>query len=444
MTTLPAAEHYIRLGIHSEQQFLETNKDKYDTVVINGNLAHYFASATATLLGSKLKGKGFIIDPVTHAFGHHPRYIMTQAEEGHKSRVKSSIQGLGELYGPPVSTAIAVPTRPRAVTKKDFSSEKAMRPFAENVLAFQAGFVANSVSPEDRKYFIDDVSTLRPNFLIAPYFYMESSTLDDWLEINLDFVKLSKGTMPQSSIYAEIVIDRDILDKDADLNRIISAYGGLKDCDGFLLWVSDLTEQAASLPTLKGMKRLVADLSKASGKPIVNLFGGYFSLLLTKFGLTGVCHGPGYGEERDVVPVGGGLPTSKFYLTPVHQRLLYREVAFLVQSKAWKNADQFHREICNGKTCRDTLQGNLDNFYRFGEETIFQKKTRSYSFPTTEARIRTTHHYLEAKNSEFDMVAQEDLAALLKQLQSAKTKYDPFLGPTLTRYLQTWVEALGP
>jgi hypothetical protein len=365
---------------------------------------------------------------------------MTEESKGEKPRVISSLEGLGNYDCAPISTAISIPTKPRPVTEKDFSSSKDIAQLAERVITFQEKFLVDSIPEEDLKYFTEHPSDiLRPCFFIAPYFYMQSSTIDRWLKINQDLITESKKVSKKNEVYAEIVIDRGILEKQDELSRISDAYLKLDKCDGYLLWISDLSEHDSSLSTLRGLKELVKALA-LSDKPIINLFGGYYSLLLTKFGLSGVCHGPGYGEERDVIPVGGGLPTSKFYLTPIHQRLLYRYVELMVRTPVWPTANDFYKEVCAGPTCKAILDGNLNNFYKFGQETISQKKDRTYSFPTTEARFRTTQHYLEAKLQEFNEVAQNELGMLIKQLQTAKQKYDQYMTGAQLRYLDTWVD----
>lgn len=443
MATTRHLKHYLRLGIHAEQRFFEENQDKYDIVVLNASLACYFASATATLMAGKLANKKFIIDPMTHAFAHNPRYIMTEEGGRERPHVKSSIAGLADVYGPPVSTAVGDGTKPRPLDRKDFGSAKAISSLAEKVVGFQEGFLANAMPAEDRKYLPDDFPMLlKPLYLIAPYFYMESGTIDKWLGLNLDLAEAAKKVAPNGEVYAEIVIDRGILDSQPEIDRITGAYVGLDRCDGFLIWISDLDEHEAGLSTLAGLKRLVASLSK-TGKPVINLFGGYYSLLLTvSAGLTGVCHGPGYGEERDVVPVGGGLPVSKYYLTPVHRRLLYSQVELLVNTPVWSSAGQFHGEVCSGETCKSVLHGDLSNFYKFGEETVTQKGRRTYSFPTTDARYLTTQHYLEAKAQEFSFVSSASHSDVLGQLREARDRYQAFMTGAQLRYLDTWTEAL--
>jgi len=433
-------EHYLRLGIFSEQGFFESNKDKYDVVVINANLASYFGPATATLLSGMLKDKKYIVDPVTHAFGHNPRYIMTDDE---KPKVKTSIETLASYYGPPITTSLANQPNPRAVNERDFPTISEISRLAERVIRFQEKFLIESIPADDLKYFDVDLKTiLKPYFFIAPYFYMESSTIDRWLDINSGLVSESKRIVGTNKLYAEIVIDRGILDDKIAISRIVDAYIGPNACDGFLIWISDLSEHEAASSTLQGLKQLVVELGK-TGKPIINLFGGYFSLLLTKLGITGVCHGPGYGEDRDVIPVGGGLPTSKFYLTPIHQRMLYRHVEIMVRTPVWPTINDFYREVCAGQACKTTLEGDLSNFYRFGQEKISQKGERTYSFPTTDARYRTTQHYLEAKSQEFnDVGSAANLNVLIEQLIAAKSKYEQYLTGAQLRYLDTWVSVL--
>jgi hypothetical protein len=429
----------MRLGVHAEQQYFELNKDKFDIVVFNANLAHHFASGTATLMTSKLNGKKFIIDPITHAYGHHPRYIMTVSKDG-SPVIKSSLVSLADEYGPPISIAVS---HVKQVSPNDFSSTKPIEQFAKSVIDFQAKFLASAIDPSDRKYIPADVdAALKPDFLIAPYFYMKSTTINDWLEINQKLVIASEKVAGDSNLYAEIVIDRGILDNDAELTKIANAYLELAACDGYLLWISDLSEHKSSLSTLCGLRKLVSILAQPK-KPVINLYGGYYSLLLAGSGLTGVCHGPGYGEDRDVIPVGGGLPVSKYYLNPVHQRLLFRDVQFMVAGEVWRNIDDFFKEVCSGQVCQEVLSDDLkNNFEKFGSENVRENKGRTYSYPTTEARFLTTQHYLEAKAGEFKDIAEKDLKVLIEQLKEAKGRYDKEMPGAQLRYLDTWVEAL--
>ena len=430
--------HLMRLGVHSEQQFFESNKERFDIVVFNANLVHLFSSGTATFMKTKLKGKKYIIDPLTHAYGHNPRYIMSVNKDG-ESAIKSSLASLAEVYGSPISTAVS---NIKQVFPNELSSTRAKEQLAKNVIDFQENCLSNAIDESDKKYLPPDIdSQLKPEFLIAPYFYMKSTTIDDWLMLNKELIVASKKIAEKKKLYAEIVIDRGILENDLELNKIANCYLTLNECDGYLLWISDFSEHQSSLSTLVGFRNFVKKLAQVN-KPIINLYGGYFSLLLTRSGLTGVCHGPGYGEDRDVIPVGGGMPVSKYYLNPVHQRLLFRDVLFMVKEGAWKSVDDFYSDVCSGSICRDVISNDLENINKFGEENVRENKGRVYSYPTTVARYLTTQHYLEAKAKEFNEVTTKSIQNLSDQLREAKIRYDKDMPGAQLRYLDNWVEAL--
>jgi hypothetical protein len=433
--------HLMRLGVHAEQQYFVQNQEKFDLLVLNANLAQYFASGTASLIVGKLPKKPFIIDPITHAFGQPTRYIRNEAPPGELGSVKAALEGLAGAYGSPITRALH---EQRQLIPRDLQSPDELRGFTDRVLRFQEHALLNALGPSDAKYIDGNPQDiLRPQFLVAPYFYMKASDAPEWLPVNLHLVRASRELLPKHGIYAEIVIDRGILDSIDEVDHIARAYRDANECDGYLLWVSDHSEHESALSTLRGLKRLVATLAE-SGKNVISLYGGYFSLLLSQFGAAGLCHGPGYGEERNVIPVGGGLPTSKFYVTPVHQRLLFREVQFMVAADAWPDADTFFQEVCSGETCREVISGNLkENFHRFGEEIVKERKGRSYSFQAPEARVLTTNHFIEAKHQEFRHVTETSLPDLIAQLRDAKLRYEPFIPGAQLRYLDSWVHALA-
>jgi hypothetical protein len=438
---MPNLLHLLRLGVHSEQQYFINHKDKYDMVFLTANLAHYSSSGTASLMVGKLADKSFVIDPNTHVFGHMTKYIKTTAP-GEQPKVKASLQGLGEEYGEPIVKALR---GDRPVKAADFANDALKRDFTKRVLLFQTEGLIKALAPTDSKYIDSNIEQiLQPNFLVAPYFFLDSKNYKEWLDVNAQLFAASVGHHPGKALYAEIVVDWRIVEKPDQLSEIISSYKQLAGCDGYLIWISNASEHTAGTATLTGLRRLVRELS-SEGKPVINLYGGYFSLLLSHFGMSGVTHGPGYGEDRDVIPVGGGLPASKFYLTPIHQRLLTREVEFMVTSKVWENAEDFFARVCSGATCRSVINGNLlDNFNRFGREIVkFSKRGSEYSYPTPDARLITTNHYLEAKDDEFRSVGENSLQDLIRQLENAEKVYAESAPSSSLGCLESWRLALA-
>ena len=62
------------------------------------------------------------------------------------------------------------------------------------------------------------------------------------------------------------------------------------DVQGFIIWVADFDETNESLGILKGLKDFVQALS-STGKKVINLYGGYYAILLRHFGLKGFSSG---------------------------------------------------------------------------------------------------------------------------------------------------------
>jgi len=100
---------------------------------------------------------------------------------------------------------------------------------------------------------------------------------------------------------------------------------------------------------------LVTDLN-AAGLKVYNLHGGYFSLACRSFGLAGVSHGIGYGEQKDVVPViGQAIPTVRYYLPALHKRLGVAQVQRAFPTMGVVTAADFYAKVCDCAVCKGLL-----------------------------------------------------------------------------------------
>jgi len=341
ITGVAPPEQLLRLGTHAEKKFFAERQDLFDVVVFNANLVEYSAGAVASFAIGTLEAKPFFIDPITHAFAQSPRHIMRWKEEdGERSLVvKLSIKGLAKRYGRVIQRKVE---QRRAVTPSDFQDASDREQLCKAVVDFQKGRLYEALE-EDRKYL--DEERVGPALVIAPYFYMDTISLRQWLPTNADLVSIVVRSGQPVPVFAEIVIDKRLLEDREAIDDIVATYEPLQ-CNGFLIWISDFSEHAASRLTLRRFRDLVSRLG-AGGRPVYNLYGGYFSALLAFDGqLSGFCHGPGYGEERNVVPVGGGIPRPKYYFTPLHRRFLHRRIELFLVQEEW-TAEQFLREVCD-------------------------------------------------------------------------------------------------
>lgn len=448
--TCPNCVHLARFGMATESVHLSQFRDSYDLLVFNANTVAHMPGAVARLV-SEGTAKPFIVDPQTHAFQHDPAFVKTQNAKGEWS-LKKSVDKLADVYG----SVIRAKAGQKAVVPTDISDAVAAE-IAEGVVRFQMLTVAEQDVSEENREYLDwmglDITT--PAVIVAPYFYMDARTIDQWLPVNILLAQKTAAFVHSeyegTGLFLELVVDRDVLlDPDA-VDAIATGYGDA-DCSGVLLWVDGLTEQEAPKKMLSGFAGLARSL-RGKGKAVYNLYGGYFSILLAhpEFGglLSGVCHGMEYGESRAVVPVGGGIPMAKYYVPFLHQRLRYGDAARLFFERGLLDStDAFYARVCGCNTCREVLANDPQkNFALFGEgkPVTFRRRGAAVtlSYPNQDTKGRCLSHYLERKATEFNAMASSPAADLLSALVVTADEYEGDLGVEGVSHLRVWHSVLS-
>jgi hypothetical protein len=124
-------------------------------------------------------------------------------------------------------------------------------------------------------------------------------------------------------------------DHDEDCLRIVASHkadqlgallANVNDAQ-VVLWVSGLEELMLPAEDLATYARAIRTAS-AQGQDTFALYGGFFHVLLSGFGLKGASHGIGYGEYREWTELPrSGPPPPRYYLRRVH-RYVSQELAF--------------------------------------------------------------------------------------------------------------------
>ena len=100
-------------------------------------------------------------------------------------------------------------------------------------------------------------------------------------------------------------------------------------------WVSDLEEfrlDHDSELELIAYGRAIQAASER-GQKVFALYGGFFSVLLARYGLTGSSHGIGFGEHRDWVELpSSGAPPARYY-----QPRLHRYISIDIADALWRS-----------------------------------------------------------------------------------------------------------
>jgi len=426
LTGVNHPERILRLGMFGEKQYFTDYRSLYEIVMLNANLVEGFSSGVATFVYSL--NKPFIIDPMTHAFGHNPRDAV----------MKKTISDLAARYGALTSEKVGQ----SAILPKDLS-EEAIGELCEQTVDFQLSRIISALEgDEERKYMPNfDADRLLPTAVICPYFFMSDSTWDEWLPRNLALVR---GCLP-SSVYPEIprlailCIDGDLLYDGEAMREISEKYRELA-VEGYCVWISDSQEWEFGRGEAKAVVKLVQALCPKDDRLLYKIYGGYFAALLWSCGASGFSFGPGYGEYRSVVPVGGGLPQPKYYFPPLHRRL----DAAVVQAMLPETPQEFYEHVCDCPQCQQVIGNSVDNFdgYMETEERV-NKRGYPYSYAAQVTKERSTKHYLHARDKEVKSIGSADPELLRNLLNSAFEEYRPLFGDAGVSHLRAWAQALA-
>ncbi len=202
---------------------------------------------------------------------------------------------------------------------------------------------------------------------------------------------------------------------------------------------------------LWGLLTLAKGLRRNNKCEVINIHSGYFSTLLAGNAggniLSGISHGPEFGESRSVAPVGGGIPTSRYYVPQLHNRIRYREAVRILRAKGYLNSDTiFHEAVCKCAICKEVIDSNVDNFSKFGTSNVkiiprsdgFVRR----QFPTSEAKELCLKHYLLNKVEEINYSITESKDRILDGLEKAYLEYLDVMDLNEVIHLKIWQDIL--
>jgi hypothetical protein len=403
---------FYRLGTASEGKLFEEMRNYYYGIVINANIAAIYPNWIFSFI-QKIN-KPFFIDPVT--------YVLTLDLESMKKNgvTKKSFEKLIKVYGSEISRIILEEKRPLLPT--DFIdrgkwNRNFIEDFIRNVFSFQkrVGSISQTlveILELTGKIVEPQINT--PLFLISPYFYFESVT-DPWYSISLYIAQKSRDFEKNHRIYPVICASKEVITDQNNIEKISLDYKGF---DGYVLWISNLNEEKDEEKYLEGLGNLVKSLSTAK-KPVINLYGEFFSLLLSKkYGIDyvrNIC----YGESKDAEtpPAKGFLPKDRYYMTFIHSKI--------PEGKA-RAFFSFNPDLlCKCDACSKIRYKNTEDFFN---------KLTTLDF----SRHFVITHYSEVKKSLKEL--QEELIENEKLCKKMKVQLE-HLGISY-RHLEKWISIL--
>ena len=434
-------DHWMMFGTFAQKEYFEyPKKGTYKGVIINANQAAHAPGGLASFLLEKTHKATYIIDPLTHAFQHDPDMVSNA-----DGMPKSSVMTLARAYGDPIESNVGK----RPILPEDFSDKSILREFVNRCIGFQRSQITQYMAESGAaKYLDEDEKSQPPYAVVAPYFYLTETTVDEWLAVNARAAKYAaqQNRDQTSKVFASIVVNKAVLEDGEVRNGVVEAYEN-SDVDGFLIWIDQLDESTASKTHLTAFLDMCRRLRKGKKREVINLHGGYFSVLgagkLGRNALSGVTHGPEFGEHRGVLPVGGGIPIAKYYIPELHARIRYRDALKWFTSQNWLDSSTaFHQNVCDCPVCVETLSNDPDKFELFGRSNVKNVVRRGgivrIDFPMKETQQRCLRHYLQRKYREYVAASESPEQTLLGNLNDGYNKYKPIAGLEAVGHLRTW------
>jgi len=163
---------------------------------------------------------------------------------------------------------------------------------------------------------------IEPEAVLTPYFLIDD-VRSELYNLNLEILKVAIRHKGDSNLYAVIFIEENTLFSKSTVEKILSDFI-IDGIDGVCVWVADFREYGEDA---KSLKKYAEFFEKLSGlkRPVINLYGGAFSIFLGKLGLLDVIvQGIGYGEYRNPYSIPTGRQQKMYYIprlrksVPVH------------------------------------------------------------------------------------------------------------------------------
>ena len=418
-------KNFYRFNITYEQTVFNEMKEHYYGVTIGAHLILFYEKFFSTLL--RKLDKPFFIDTVSYVFARDLVNIKKIDKDGNVS-LKKSFQKLVNYCNGNVKKILET----REFIPKDFldNNEKLIKEFSNKLMSFQKNFFSKKPDKAIEKYskiLGKSIGTLNPLFLTTPYFYFESLN-DPWYRISLKIAQAANLVKGDFKLYAIICFSKELLLNDNALEIISRDYSKF---DGYIFWISDFDEKSISPEYLAGLVNFIAKLHEYE-KPIYNLYGEYFSLILSKIGLSGYSRGIGISEKKfvDARVTGGGMP--KRYYSPFSHYSLSETVVrhfYSVYPKLLCSCD-----ICQIKRNELSIPSNpsLTDIASFFDNLNFTFDSKK--------------HLVQTHATEIDDISKSTLDDIINQLQGKIEFYHENnldLYNIRQNHLENWLKCLS-
>ena len=454
----------IRYNTGTDKKLFKEFADFFDAVIMNATIVAYSGAAMADLV-SIYKDK-YIIDPQTYILQQN--YDTITSTTAKKRGIKKSIYQYLSLLPPVFLESI---TNQQEISPQVI--EEHLADLVTSVGDFEINHIVSFIQEKEYNKYLDFISENEgdeslgkpsPKLLVAPYFMLkenyDAKELSFWMNMNKRALNLFVSSFADQNcpISGQLVMEKGILERivtdDKLLPLILDSYKEI-DFENIFVWIDDFSPIDANDKCNIAFSKLVRDLNAIGKKPIM-AYGGYDSILLCHASspakLYGVAQSVGYGEKRQITPVGGGLPVNKYYFLPTHQRLKVEDVYSILSAKGYFDdskskklrADEFYKLICSCQQCHEIIQDDIDNFFKYNDSNPFSMRNGiRRNRPTQEAIDISARHFLFCKKLEWMSLTTSDFNYLVEEYMNNIKSYGRYYDHNLFYRIHTWVTNYG-
>jgi len=409
----------VQLGALQEQAVLLKTSNLFDGIVIKANLVENFPAATYSFL--QKFSKKYFIDPITYVFGVDPKNLYVGDDIPKQVYLELGNRYLQKFY--------QNLNNGKATNEKELLSSD-IEELSRNTIRFQEERLNAVIESGDFfQRLLDEIKPVNSAFYIAPYFVICPENFDYCVKINISLLENSLKIKENTA--AIIPITYALLKSKDSLIKLAKQYNST-GCKIFIFWVDNMNEINLSKNEIINLISFIQELKKVG--TVINLYGGYLSALLTKIGLDGFSHGPGYSERRPFSPVQGMLPTPMYYFLPFHQR--YKVDNFFDMFRKITK-ERFKSKVCSCPICdrlintEASIVAAMSPFLEIQKRIPYKVRTVSGKLTTRVKIIYTNRshqlarfHYIINKNREFSEVRKNNWAELKAKLRDDREFFE--------------------
>lgn len=336
--------HFLAYGNSDQASFRNPEVRRcFDMISVPSTIASYYADATAAFVLSS--GRDYFIEPRTPLFQEWIR----EPRASHYTLAAAMGHAVQDRLGPLSERESKIVQFPAGFYSHDVCDE-----VVASLISFQRdyGGRAEHISEKLNRYrslldraqggsgSVASANDARsPTYLLCPYFAARTLS-SDWWEVMLRLWESAQRQERPREIVPVVSI--------TELSMLERAIRCVPDrlSSTVFFWVPGFDERTVSRAALRVLRRTIATLS--SDLKLMNLYGGFFSILLGKDGLAGFNNGLGYSESRDwpTLDATGAAP-ARYYVRRLHAYMSTAAATSLVEADPAFSCDC---SVCRGGT----------------------------------------------------------------------------------------------